>query len=93
MFSGLCEEEHQLEAVHLHDIWASELCWMPSAMHLSFYLTHTWVIGSLVPRPFPPPVFDRLQYKNGGEGLGERVMCVTSGRREGRRAGGGARSL
>ena len=42
---------------------------------------------SLVPRPFPPPVFDRLQHKNGGEGLGERVMCVTSGRRE----GGGAR--
>ena len=36
---------------------------------------------SLVPRPFPPPVFDRLQYKNGGEGLGERVTCVTSGRR------------
>ena len=26
---------------------------------------------SLVPRPFPPPVFDRLQYKNGGEGLEE----------------------
>ena len=46
---------------------------------------------SLVPRPFPPPVFDRLQYKNGGEGLGERVTCVTSGRREGRREGGGAR--
>ena len=44
---------------------------------------------SLVPRPFPPPVFDSLQYKNGGEGLGERVTCVTSGRRE----GGGARSL
>ena len=44
---------------------------------------------SLVPRPFLPPVFDRLQYKNGGEGLGERVTCVMSGRRE----GGGARSL
>ena len=38
---------------------------------------------SLVPRPFPPPVFDRLQYaKTEGEGLGERVTCVTSGRRE-----------
>ena len=46
---------------------------------------------SLVPRPFPPPVFDHLQYKNGGEGLGERVTCVTSGRREGRREGGSAR--
>ena len=44
---------------------------------------------SLVPRLFPPPVFDRLQYENGGEGLGERVTCMTSGRRE----GGGARSL
>ena len=43
---------------------------------------------SLVPRPFPPPVFDRLQYaKMEGEGLGERVTCVTSGRHE----GGGAR--
>ena len=30
---------------------------------------------------FPPPVFDHLQYKNRGEGLGERVTCVTSGRR------------
>ena len=34
-------------------------------------------------------VFDRLQYKNRGEGLGERVTCVTSVRRE----GGGARLL
>ena len=41
MSSSLCGEEPQLEAVHLHDIWASELGWMPSAMHLSFYLTHT----------------------------------------------------
>ena len=40
---------------------------------------------SLVPRPFPPPVFDRILYaKTDGEGLGERVTCVTSGRREGR---------
>jgi len=31
---------------------------------------------SLVPRPFPPPVFDRLQYANTeGEGLGNFVMC------------------
>ena len=41
--------------------------------------------SSLVPRPFPPPVFDRILYaKTEGEGLGERVTCVTSGRREGR---------
>ena len=46
---------------------------------------------SLVPRPFPPPVFDCILYaKTEGEGLGERVTCVTSGRREGRREGGGA---
>jgi len=32
--------------------------------------------GSLVSRPFPPPVFDRLQYANTeGEGLGDLVMC------------------
>ena len=31
---------------------------------------------SLVPRPFPPPVFDHLQYANTeGEGLGDLVMC------------------
>ena len=35
-----------------------------------------WVEDSLVPRPFPPPVFDRLQYANTeGEGLGDLVMC------------------
>ena len=39
----LCEEEHQLEAVYLHVIWFSKLGWMPSAMHLSFYLTRTHV--------------------------------------------------
>ena len=39
---------------------------------------------------FPPPVFDRLQYaKTEGESLGDRVTCVTPGRRE----GGGARSF
>ena len=42
------------------------------------------VQNSLVPRPFPPPVFDRILYaKTEGEGLRERVTCVTSGRREG----------
>ena len=31
---------------------------------------------SLVPWPFPPPVFDRLQYANTeGEGLGDLVTC------------------
>ena len=50
--------------------------------------------SSLVPRLFPPPVFGRMLYaKTEGEGLGERVTCVTSGRREGRCEGGGDRSL
>ena len=36
---------------------------------------------SLVPRLFPPPVFDHLQYANTeGEGLGDLVMCSTLGR-------------
>ena len=44
--------------------------------------------SSLVPRPFPPPVFDHLQYaKMEGEGLRERVTYMTSGRHEGRREG------
>ena len=31
---------------------------------------------SLVPRPFPPPIFDHLHYANTeGEGLGDLVMC------------------
>ena len=38
---------------------------------------------TLVPRVFPPPVFDRLQYaKTKEEGLGDLVTCVTSGRCE-----------
>ena len=49
------------------------------------------VTSSLVPRPFPPQVFDRILYaKTEGEGLGERVTCVMSGRREDRHRGGGA---
>jgi len=32
--------------------------------------------ASLVPGPFPPPVFDHLQYANmEGEGLEDLVMC------------------
>ena len=57
----------------------------PSLPHMK------WVKVSLIPRPFLPPAFDRLQYaKTEGEGLGERVMCMMSGRREGRHEGGGA---
>ena len=47
---------------------------------------------SLVPRLFPPPVFGHLQYaKMERKGLADRVMCVTSGRREGRHGGGEGR--
>ena len=50
------------------------------------------VYDSLVPRLFPPPVFDCLQFaKTVREGLGERVTCMTSGRHKDRREGGGAR--
>ena len=55
-------------------------------------LDHRLVSERTVPRLFPPPVFDRLQYAETdleGEGLGERVTCMTSGRRE----EGGARSF
>ena len=62
---------------------------------LGKYFPFIWIASenfaetSLVPRPFPPPVFDRILYaKTEGEGLGERVTCVTSGRREGRHTGG-----
>jgi len=35
-----------------------------------------WQRTSLVPRPFPPPVFDCLQYANTeGEVLGDLVTC------------------
>ena len=41
----------------------------------SHYLQQ-WFCASLVPRPFPPPVFDCLQYANTeGEGLGDLVTC------------------
>ena len=42
--------------------------------HYGITYTHCMgmrVWGSLVPRSFPPPVFDCLQYKMEGEGLGE----------------------
>ena len=51
------------------------------------------VIASF-PDLFPPPVFDRILYaKTEGEGPGERVTCVMSGRREGRHEGGSDQSL
>ena len=43
--------------------------------------------SSLIPRPFPPPVFHHLQcVRTEGEGLGERLVCDI-GRCEGRREG------
>ena len=67
-------------------------------INIEFYLNRSQVQihskPSLVPRPFPPPVFDCLQYvKIEREGLGDRVTCLTSGRCDGRYEGGGARSL
>ena len=39
---------------------------------------------NFIPRPLPHPVFERLQYANmEGEGQGDLVMCVTSGRHAG----------
>ena len=66
--------------------------------NIEFYLNCSQVQihskPSLIPRPFPPPVFDCLQYaKIEREGLGDRVTCLTSGRHEGRCEGGGAQSL
>ena len=47
----------------VHGNMYSDLCW-------SCRSERQW--GSLIPRLFPPPVFDRLQYaKTEGEGLGE----------------------
>jgi len=43
-------------------------------MHIIHKLCTLFII--LVSRPFPPPVFDRLQYANTeGEGLGDLVTC------------------
>jgi len=44
-------------------------------------LTVTGTSRSLVPRLFPPPVFDHSQYANlKGEGMGDLVMCNDIGR-------------
>ena len=46
-------------------------------------LDRTWGKFSLVPRPFPPPVFDRLQYANTEGKAWEIWSCaVTSGRQK-----------
>ena len=66
----------------------------PEYMMYSLNCTLGFWLGkglSLIARPFPPPVFDQLQYaKTEGEGLGEGVTCMMSGRRENRHKGGGA---
>jgi len=42
-----------------------------------------WCVCSLVPRAFPPPVFDCLQYANmEGEGLGDWSCAVMSVRQK-----------
>ena len=47
---------------------------------------------SLIPRPFPPPVLDRLQQANmEGKGLGDLSMCGDIRQTEGRHTVGGAR--
>jgi len=49
------------------------------------------LLHSLVPMPFPRPVFDRLQYANmEGEGLGVLVTCDDVKQTEGRLTGGSA---
>ena len=47
----------------------------------------------LVPRPFPPPVFDHLQYAKTEGGRPGRVTCMTSGRCESRLERGGPCSI
>ena len=49
---------------------------------------HECLASSLIPRLFPPPVFDCLQCaKTEGKGLGEIVMCMMSCRHEGGKPG------
>ena len=61
-------------------------------MEIDIHITANIIYLSLVPRPFPPPVFDRLQYTNTeGEGLEDLVTCGYVRQTEGRHTGGGAR--
>ena len=56
---------------------------IPQLWWLAVLIVWTQVTISSVPRSFPHPVFDRLKYaKTKAEGLGERVTCMTSGRRD-----------
>ena len=64
--------------IHKYDLWNTR--WAKSKFLNSSPISKNhgcWT--SLIPRPFPPPVFDHLQYaKTEGEGLGERVTCMMS---------------
>ena len=48
---------------------------LPEGKSLDLCLVQLCAKHSLIPRPFPPPVFDRILYKN-GNGLGMR-LCKT----------------
>ena len=67
MFSDLIVDPTPSEA-HIVQLYLSWLkAWQASVSIPSY---------SLVPRPFPPPVFDRLQYANSeGKDLGDLVTC------------------
>ena len=91
---GLSQHFNVCACIHYFQGASTDL--LEKASHLTAFCAwdsspHLPVTPSLVPRPFPPPVFDRILYaKMEGEGLGERVTCVTSGRCEGRHKGGSA---
>ena len=76
--------EAQLIEPNTNNSWGGGGCYpYPSILRCSTMSQ----FSNLVPRPLSPPVLKCLEYaKMEGEGLGERVTCVTSGRREG---GGG----
>ena len=60
-------------AFHYHTSDLKYVSWL--------YMCALYCWNSFVPRPFPPPVFDRLQYaKMEGEELGDLIMCMMSGR-------------
>ena len=77
---------------HGHAVMVGKWLWTCNGQSqtLQQMIVYSTVDSRLVPRPFLPPVFDHLPYaKTEGEGLGERVTCVTSARCD----GGGAQSL
>ena len=80
----LCKALNQLRAILLNDVQkklvesyaysALDSFWEKREKEVRIGLSAT--VGSFIPRPFPPPVFDRFQYANmEGEGLGELVTC------------------